>query len=262
MAYTRTILRDTKPIVVRDHINRESAKVVTETARLEDVKLDTADLNGLIDTKLGTGVSTTIIPTFSNTYNLGSTTKKFTDLFLVSTINLGSNTISASGTTLTVSNNLDITGNLTITGTTTFNGPTIVLGDNASDSINFNANINSSVIPAVNNTYNLGSTTRTWNTLHATTLNATTLNATGSTQTLGTIQVSGNTITSTNSNTVTVNDNLTATGTITGNVTGNVTGNLTGNVTGNITGNVVSNSVIIDNLNIKAYATAIAVALG
>ena len=61
-----------------------------------------------------------------------------------------------------VSGNLDVGGNLTVTGTTTFNGGTLTLGDAASDNVVFGADVNSSIIPNTDDTYDLGSTGQRW----------------------------------------------------------------------------------------------------
>jgi hypothetical protein len=61
----------------------------------------------------------------------------------------------ATGTT-TVNNNL------VVTGTTTFNGGTISLGDSDGDNVVFGADVNSNVIPNIDDTYDLGTVTKQW----------------------------------------------------------------------------------------------------
>jgi hypothetical protein len=81
----------------------------------------------------------------------------------------GSVTI-VSGTVTTISdlgknptfNNVLVGGNLTVTGTTTLNGGTLTLGDAASDNVVFGADVNSSIIPNTDDTYDLGSTGQRW----------------------------------------------------------------------------------------------------
>jgi cytoskeletal protein CcmA (bactofilin family) len=63
---------------------------------------------------------------------------------------------------LTVTGNAAVGGNLTVTGTTTFNGGTITMGDAASDNVVFGADINSSIIPNTDDTYDLGSSSQQW----------------------------------------------------------------------------------------------------
>jgi hypothetical protein len=61
-----------------------------------------------------------------------------------------------------VSGNLDVGGNLTVTGTTTLNGGTLTLGDAATDNVVFGADVNSSIIPNTDDSYDLGSTGQRW----------------------------------------------------------------------------------------------------
>ena len=61
-----------------------------------------------------------------------------------------------------IDGNLDIGGNLVVTGTTTFNGGTLTLGDAASDNVVFGADVNSSIIPNTDDTYDLGSSGQQW----------------------------------------------------------------------------------------------------
>lgn len=189
MAYNRVVLRDLEIPIIRDHINRENKKIKDETDNLNSIKVSLSNLNSLIDTKLGTtGVGVTIIPTVTNSVDLGSSSKKFEDLFLNSEIHLGSNTISTAGNTLTVSNNLNVGGNLTVVGTSTFTGGTITVGDADTDNVVFGAEVNSNIIPNTTNTFTLGTSSKKFSNVHSTTF----------------------------------------TGNVVGNVTGNLTGNVTG----------------------------------
>ena len=133
---------------------------------------------------------------------------------------------------------LDVVGDIHASGNITAGG-NIILGDADTDSVTFNADITSHIIPDADNTYDLGSATKKWRALYVS----------GSTIHLGNVQLkdnSGNFRVVNNSN-VLVDveaDNVTAnsfTGPITGNITGDVTGNLTGDVTGNVTGDVTGN---------------------
>jgi len=63
---------------------------------------------------------------------------------------------------LAVGGNLTVAGNATVTGTTTFNGGTLTLGDAASDNVVFGADVNSSIIPNTDNTFDLGSSGQEW----------------------------------------------------------------------------------------------------
>jgi hydrogenase maturation factor len=67
---------------------------------------------------------------------------------------------------LGVAKNVNIGGNLTVTGTTTFNGGTITLGDADTDNVVFSADVDSSITPDDDDTYDLGSTSKEWRDLH------------------------------------------------------------------------------------------------
>lgn len=193
MAYNRIVLRDLEIPIIRDHINRENKKIKDETDNLDSIKVNLSNLNSLIDTKLGTtGVGVTIIPTVTNSVDLGSTTKKFEDLYLNSEINLGNNTISTAGTTLTVSNNLNVGGNLTVVGTSTFTGGTITVGDADTDNVVFGAEVNSNIIPNTTNTFTLGTSSKKFSNVHSTTFTGNlTGNVTGDSVTTNLVTIEG-----------------------------------------------------------------------
>lgn len=60
---------------------------------------------------------------------------------------------------LTVGGNLDVTGNITL-------GGNITMGDADTDSIDFNADVVSNIIPNVDSTYDLGGTGKEWRNIH------------------------------------------------------------------------------------------------
>lgn len=64
--------------------------------------------------------------------------------------------IGASTGTTTINNNL------VVVGTTAFNGGTIELGDGDADNVVFGADVNSNVIPNIDDTYDLGTATKEW----------------------------------------------------------------------------------------------------
>jgi len=67
---------------------------------------------------------------------------------------------------LGVAKNVNIGGNLTVTGTTTLNGGTVTLGDANTDNVVFSADVDSSITPDDDDTYDLGSATKEWRDLH------------------------------------------------------------------------------------------------
>jgi len=66
-----------------------------------------------------------------------------------------------------VTGNLAVTGNITADGNITIGG-NITLGDSTADNLFINASIQSSLIPATTNLYDLGSADKKWNNLHVT----------------------------------------------------------------------------------------------
>ena len=71
--------------------------------------------------------------------------------------------ISASGDI--TAKNLTLSGNATITGNTTING-NLTFGNSDSDSVNFGAEISSSIIPDADDSYDLGSSGKQWKDLY------------------------------------------------------------------------------------------------
>ncbi len=63
------------------------------------------------------------------------------------------------------------TGNIHATGNITFSGD-LVLGDDDTDSVIFQSDVNSHILPDVNDVSELGSSSKYWNNLHAATLNS------------------------------------------------------------------------------------------
>ena len=70
----------------------------------------------------------------------------------------------------TVTGNLTVTGNVGVTGNVVIGG-NITIGDALTDTITINAAIKSSLIPEVDNTYDLGSSNYYWRTVYAQTVN-------------------------------------------------------------------------------------------
>ena len=86
--------------------------------------------------------------------------------------------INPSGTgTIELLANTNIAGNLHATGNISADG-NIVLGDADTDSINFNAEIASNIIPDASGSFKLGEPGKAWNEVHVNTVNGQTINAT------------------------------------------------------------------------------------
>ena len=87
-----------------------------------------------------------------------------------SDLDLGTNSIyfkDAYIDSITTTGNVAVGGNLTVTGTTTFNGGTLTLGNAADDNVVFGADVNSSIIPNTDDTYDLGSASQQWRNVYA-----------------------------------------------------------------------------------------------
>ena len=92
---------------------------------------------------------------------INSSTDGQLDLVADTEIQIAATTIDMNGA-VDISGNLDVGGNLVVTGTTTFNGGTITMGDAATDNVVFGADINSSIIPNTDSTFDLGSASQEW----------------------------------------------------------------------------------------------------
>jgi cytoskeletal protein CcmA (bactofilin family) len=92
---------------------------------------------------------------------INSSTDGQLDIVADTEIQIAATTIDINGA-VDVSGNLDVGGNLTVTGTTTLNGGTLTLGDAATDNVVFGADVNSSIIPNTDDSYDLGSTGQRW----------------------------------------------------------------------------------------------------
>lgn len=144
----------------------------------------------------------------NDTLDLGSNAVRFKDAYLSGDLDVDG--------TLNVASNVAIGGNLTVTGAATING-NLTFGDSAADSVAFGADINSSIIPNVDNAYDLGSATQEWRNLYID----------------GTANIDA--LVSTDISTVTASAT-----TFTGNLIGNTAGTHNGPVTGYVTGTVSS----------------------
>ena len=87
----------------------------------------------------------------------------------IETLSLDANFAAASGE-INLLDNTNITGNLDVTGNVTIGG-NITIGDEASDTIQFVAGIDSDIIPRLDSTYSLGTATKTWSNLYANQVN-------------------------------------------------------------------------------------------
>jgi hypothetical protein len=196
-------------------------------------------------------VSSSTISSTSNTITFspsGANPTVVSGAISVGTLNISGNTIQATGTNndvniqaggggqINLNSSVLVTGNLHATGSITADG-NIQLGDANTDTISFTGEVNSDILPATTNTYNLGSSSLAWNNVYTNTVNVNTLNATTVTTTdlkTSGLDISGNTISVLAANT---NLNLVTSGTgavVIGNIS------IVNNNTTNISNNAVT----------------------
>lgn len=107
-------------------------------------------------------------PNTDNTVDLGTSSVEFKDAYFDGTVKTDILTVDATSTftgNVTASANVNVSGDLTVTGDATING-NLTFGNAADDSVTFGADIDSSIIPNTDDTYDLGSTTKEWRNLY------------------------------------------------------------------------------------------------
>jgi hypothetical protein len=162
-------------------------------------------------------VTTTIMrPKTTNVLSLGTDAVRYKDLFLEGNADVDG-TVNVQGATtlqdtLAVTSNVTVGGDLTVTGDATIAG-NLTFGDAATDTVSFAADVNSNVLPAADDTYDLGAVGAEWRNLYIDgTANIDT--AAVDIANVGTLNVTGN---------ADVDGDLTVTGTINSSITGNAT---------------------------------------
>ena len=162
-------------------------------------------------------VTTSVMrPKTTNVISLGSDAVRYKDIFLEGNADVDG-TINVQGATtlqdtLAVTSNATIGGNLTVTGDATIAG-NLTFGDAATDTVSFAADVNSNLLPAVDDTYDLGAVGAEWRNLYIDgTANIDT--AAVDTANVGTLNVTGN---------ADVDGDLTVTGTINSSISGAAT---------------------------------------
>jgi len=132
-------------------------------------------------------------PKTTNTVDLGTSSLKYKDVYLAGDLNLDGSITSSGAVSLgstAITGTLSVSTNTTLTGTLAVNGNT-TLGDAASDTVTVNADIASSLIPSVDDSYDLGAVGSEWRNAY---IDGTAYIDTGSIDTanVGTLAVSGN----------------------------------------------------------------------
>ena len=126
------------------------------------------------NTTLGDAVTDTVtytaraashfLPTADATYDLGSSSLEWNNLWLDGTANVDTLQVDESATitsNLSVGGNVNTTGNNTIAGNLVVNGNT-TLGNAATDTVSFTADVSSNIIPSADSSYALGDSSNYW----------------------------------------------------------------------------------------------------
>ena len=172
----------------------------------------------------------------------------------------GAVNLTAANNIINLNDNVNITGNLDVTGNVTIGG-NITIGDDANDTIQIVAGIDSDITPSVTSTYNLGTDALRWNNINVNraviddiTIETNFITTTVSNADLE-LRASGTGKILVPDNNVQIDNDLTVSGTTTlqgTNITGTIThvGNYTQTGNSNITGNLT----ITEKLDVSQYA--------
>ena len=145
----------------------------TSSLEFKDLYLDgTATIDTLtVDgaATVGTTLGVTGATTLSSTLGVTGATTLSSTLGVTGATTLSS-TLAVTGTStltgnVTATNDLSIGGNLTVTGNATISG-NLTFGDADTDTITIGADVASHITPDVDNTYDLGSSTKEWRNLY------------------------------------------------------------------------------------------------
>ena len=116
-----------------------------------------------IDLSSGATFTTGSSTTFINGEKIDTGNLRITGNTISSTS--GDVNIDSDSNVINLQDDVNVTGNLDVTGNVTIGG-NITIGDEDTDSINIVAGINSSLIPNIDSTYSLGTSTNYWNNLY------------------------------------------------------------------------------------------------
>lgn len=104
-----------------------------------------------------------IVSTKFGTLNLRISDKLIENITNNSDINLQSNGL---GKVVFNTDELVVNGNLEVTGSVSWDGTSITIGNSDQDNVEFNAEVNSHIVPNVHNTFDLGTLAKQWNNLY------------------------------------------------------------------------------------------------
>ena len=203
--------------------------------------------------------ATVLRPKTTNTVDLGTSSLKYKDVYLAGDLSLDGSITSTGAVSLgstAITGTLSVSTNTTLTGTLAVNGNT-TLGDAASDTVTVNADIASSLIPSVDDSYDLGTVGAGWRNAYIDgtayidtgsidTANVATLNVSGDAAVTGDLTVDGS-INASITGTATQADTLTTARTIT--LAGDVTGAANFDCSANIT---ITTNLVVDSTEVTA----------
>ena len=205
------------------YVNQETGEVVFDAVNLNITTPDgiTFGTGGNVTFIDGTKIETGDFRLSGNT--IETLTQNFVVDSATNIVNINANT--------NITGNLDVTGNFTL-------GGNITIGDADTDSVEFASDVNSDILPNVDNTFDLGTTSKRWKNIYANNFDN------------GNLKIEGNKISTQDSNSdlelvasgtgsVTVpNNNVEITGTFTANDTATFNNTVTVNNNLNVTGGI------------------------
>ena len=182
-----------------DYLATTSASIAKFSVSTNRIINPFAGTNGKIILSPNQTLDPTILGPRFETVNLGIDDALIENLTLDSHINLNA---TGTGQVYFTTSELLVNGDLTVTGKATWDGSLVTLGSSSDDNIIFNADINSHIIPEVDDTYDLGSALQEWRTTYvynsyidittAPSITVTTLISNGSTDLNGTVTIGSN----------------------------------------------------------------------
>ena len=128
------------------------------------------------------------LPITDATYDLGSSSVEWNNLWIDGTANVDTLQVDESATitaNLSVGGNTNTTGNNTIGGNLVVNGNT-TLGNAATDTVTFTADVSSNIIPSADSTYTLGDSSNYWSNAYIDAITTTGAVTIGTTLSVGT----------------------------------------------------------------------------
>ena len=153
------------------------------------VKGNTTLGNATSDTVTYTARAVTdFLPNADATYNLGNSSLEWNNLWLDGTANVDTLQVDENATVtggMSVGGNMSTTGNNVIGGNLSVNGNTS-LGDTAADTVTFNADVASNIIPSADSTHSLGDSSNYWSNAYIDSITTTGAVTIGTTLSVGT----------------------------------------------------------------------------